>query len=204
MACAFEDCKDLDSSGNIVQFQPWMTAVKAAAMQAGGFYKPITNKQVNASGFVQAAGDFDDQNESQVEDALKAGLLIAKTSEDGGFVWVSDQTTYSKDNNPVYNSIQSMYAVSLVSLTAAQRMEKAFVGQSVADVSSALARTTFESILDDLRGLKLLTGDSDAPRGYKDVTVKRSGNALPCTALVKVSTGIDFIPISFLVTTVSD
>jgi len=202
LSMSFQDVRDTNSAGNLVQFQPWAKAVKAAAMQAAGFYRPIVNKFVNVSGAIQAAGDFNDQNDTNLEDALSSGLLIITRDEAGGYRWVSDQTTYTIDDNFVYNSIQAVYVSDVISQTTARRMEKAFVGQSVADISASLALTTLESIMIDLGRLKLIAPSSDAGRGFKDAKIKISGGAMVVSVTVKLAGAIYFIPITFLVTPV--
>jgi hypothetical protein len=199
---AFQDVKATGADG-IVQFQPWMSAALAAGMQAAGFYRAIVHKGINCSGVLQAAADFKDSSDSNVEDALLAGLLVSKKSDDGGFIWVSDQTTYSKDNNFVYNSIQAVYVADIIALTCAQRMEKAFVGQSVADVSAALALSALEGIMADFLRLKLIAVSDDAPKGFKNAQIKISGTTMVVRVEVKLAGAIYFIPIDFLVSQVT-
>lgn len=198
----FQDTKNLDSTGTIKQFQPWMSAVLAAGMQAAGFYRPIVHKYPNMSGAIQAAGDFDDQNDTKMEDALLAGLLPLREHETGGFYWVSDQTTYGKDSNFVYNSIQAVYVADLIGLTAARRMEDLFVGQSVADISASIALAALESILGDFLRLKLISPSDDAPRGFKNAQIRISGPTMIVSAEVKLAGAIYFVPINFLVSQV--
>lgn len=199
---AYQDVKDVGASG-VVQYQPWMAAVKAAAMQAAGFYRPIVRKGINISGALQARGDFNDQNDTQMEDALLAGLMPIRRDETGGFYWVSDQTTYGKDSNFVFNSLQATYVADVIALSTAQRMEKSFVGQSVADVSASLALSTLEAIMDDFRRLKLIAPSDDAPKGFKNAKIKIQGPAMVVSVEVKLAGAIYFIPISFLVSQVT-
>lgn len=198
----FEDTKQ-GLSGSIVQYQPWMLAANAAAMQAGLFYKSLVNKQVNTSGVLQAAGDWTYNYDSDLEDALKAGLLPVKKSETGGFVWVSDQTTYGKDANTVYNSIQMVYAADTVALTTAQRMESAFLGKSLADVTAAQALSFLDGIMADMLRLKLIAPSSDAAQGYKNARVQISGPVMRVSLEVKIAGSIYFIPIAFYVTEIT-
>jgi hypothetical protein len=198
----FQDVRLVSGSGVITQFQPWMGAVLAAGMQAAGFYRALVNKGVNCSGVLQAAKDFDDRDLTQVEQALVAGLLIMAKKPTGGFAWVSDQTTYSRDSNFVYNSIQATYSADLVALSTAQRMESAFLGQSVADVSAALAKATLDSIMNDFVRLKLIAGSDDAPKGYKNAVVQISGPVMLVSLEIKLAGAIYFIPISFVVSQV--
>jgi hypothetical protein len=200
---AFQDSKTNDSAGNLVQFQPWMLAAKAAGMQAAGFYKSIEFKGINVSGVLHRAGDFNAKNDSNVEDALKAGLMPARVPESGsGFVWVSDQTTYGNDSNFVFNSMQAVYDADLVSLTTSQRMEKAFVGKSLADISAAMAATTLDAIMADMMRIKLIAPSDDAKKGYKDAKIRISGNAMLVSLSIRLSGTIDFIVIDFLISQV--
>lgn len=199
----FEDFKQVAASGSLVQFQPWMGACLAAGMQAAGFYRAIVHKGINTSGVLSLAGDFNPNNDSQVEQALQAGLLPAKKAPGGGFYWVSDQTTYGKDNNFVFNSIQAVYAADIVALSTAQAMENAFVGQSVADVSAAVALSFLEAQMANFLRLKLIAPSDDAPKGFKNAQIRISGSAMIVSVEIKLAGAIYFIPISFLVSPVT-
>ena len=202
----FQDVKALNYQGNLTQFQPWMTAVLAAGMQAAGFYKAIVNKQVNISGVLQGAvtpADFSDQNLGNLTTALQSGLLPIRRTVSGSFNWVSDQTTYGVDNNFVYNSIQAVYAADTVALTVAQQMEAAFVGQSLADVSAAVAVSFIQSVMANLKRIKLITSSSDAPAGYKNLIITIAGPVMQVSMEIKLATAIYFIPINFLVSQVT-
>ena len=198
----FQDVKDTGTDGSVDQFQPWMAAVKAAAMQAAGFYKAIFNKLVNISGELQAAGDFNDQDDDAMEMALQSGLLPLQTDATGGFEFVSDQTTYGKDNNFVYNSIQAVYVADTIALTLAQQMQQAFVGQNLADISASLALNTLEGIMENLRKLKLITFSDDAPKGFKNAVIRITGPAMTVSLEVKEATALYFVPISFQISQV--
>lgn len=199
----FQDAKNIASDGTIKQFQPWMSAVIAAGMQAAGFYRGIVHKGANISGALQAAKDFDDRDDSQMEDALLAGLLPLRRAETGGFIWVSDQTTYGKDSNFVYNSVQATYVADICALSTAQRMESAFVGESVADVSAGLALAFLDSVMKDFMRLKLIAPSDDAPLGYKNAVIRINGPAMVVSLEIKLAGLIYFIPISFVVSQVS-
>lgn len=200
---SFQDFKQLGGDGNIQQFQSWMGAALAAGMQAAGFYRAIFFKNINTVGTIHAAGDYDEQNDSEVEDALLSGLLPAKKSESGGYIWVSDQTTYSKDSNFVYNSIQAMYVADVIALTTAQRMEAAFVGQTLGDISAAIALSFLEGIMADFLRLKLIAPSDDAPKGFKNAKIRINGPAMIVEVEIKLAGALYFIPINFLVSQVT-
>lgn len=199
-ATTFQSVKDNNSVGTLTTFKSWMAAMKAASMQCAGFYKDITHKAIAISG--ASCTGFDYNSITNMEDALKAGLL--PIVYDGSvYKWASDQTTYSRDDNFVYNSLQAMYAVDLVAATAEERMERAFTGQSLADVSASTAATVFGAIMDDIRRLKLIASSDDAPRGFKNALFKVvNGNAMVVSCEIKVATSIKFIPILFMVSAI--
>ena len=83
--------------------------------------------------------------------------------------------------------------------------DPASVGQSLADVNASTGKVVLKAILDDLKDAKWIAPSSDAPKGYKEPIVNiKNGNTMVCSVEVKVSTGIKFIPISFLVTPITD
>lgn len=202
VADVFQNVKDLDSNGDIITFQPWMAAVKAVSMQSAGFYRAITNKKVTISGLSHAAGDFNPRKDSHLENALTAGLMPLRPARTGGFVWVSDQTTYGADDNFALNSMQAVYAADTVSLTTGQRMEQAFVGQSVADISAQVALTYLDQIMADFLRLKLIAPSDDAKKGYKNAKIRISGNVMLVSVEIKLAGAIDFVIIDFLVSPV--
>ena len=202
VAVCFENVKDIDSNGDIVTFQPWMAAVKAASMQAAGFYKAITNKKVKISGLSHAAGDFNPKNDSHIENALIAGLMPIRASRTGGYVWVSDQTSYGTDDNFVFNSLQAVYAANTVAMTSGQKMEQAFVGQSTADISAKVALTYLDQLMAEFLRLKLIAPSDDAPKGYKNASIRISANVMLVSVEIKLATALDFIVIDFLVSPV--
>lgn len=198
----FQDFKQNGSTGSIVQFQPWMGACLAAGMQTAAFYRAIFNKSINTSGVLMADGSFNDQNLDQMEEALQAGLMPAKKRTNGGYTWVSDQTTYGTDSNFVFNSLQAVYVADIIALSTALRMENAFLGQSTADVSAAVGLSFLEGIMADFLRLKLIAPSDDAPLGFRNAQVQISGTAMIVSVEVKLAGAIYFIPITFLVSQV--
>jgi hypothetical protein len=82
-------------------------------------------------------------------------------------------------------------------------MEGAFVGQSVADISAAIALSFLEGIMADFLRLKLIAPSDDAPKGFKNAVIQVSGTAMIVSVEIKLAGAIYFIPISFLVSPVS-
>ena len=200
--CTFLDVKDVSPAGGVKQFHPWMGAVKAAAMTAAAGYRGIVRKGINISGALQAAGDFHLTNDTQIVDALESGLLVMEHDTTGGWFWTADYTTYGANNNFVYNSIQATYLADIIALSTAQKMQKAFVGQSLADVTAGLAKSTLEAIAREYLELKLIAPSDDAPTGIKNIKVKIDGPAMKVAFEVKLASLLYFVPITISVSQV--
>lgn len=200
---SFLDQLVLASTGLIVQFHPWMDSVVAAAGMLAGGYRNVTRKFKNISGSLHAAGEWSGEDVSEVDDALLAGLLPTIAHPNGGFIFSSDQTSYSRDSNEVYNSFGAMYIADQIALDAAQSMEDAFVGESISDAPSSLVMSFLETKFLQYLDQKLLTKSDDAPQGFRNASVKRSGPAVIVKAEIKLNGTTYFIPISFLATSVS-
>jgi hypothetical protein len=196
----FQKVSQVDSQGNVVEFMPWMGACIAAGMQAAGFYKGITNKFANIISFKDPDG-FDNGSPGSVEDALLAGLLILQR-ETAGSKWVSDQTTYGFDTNFVYNSLQATYLADIVAADLADSLQRAFVGQSLADVDAATALAFIATKMEEYRRIKAITADDEAPLGYRGAKVRISGPTMFVSVEIKLSTTIYFIPIELTISQV--
>jgi hypothetical protein len=201
----FQSVQNTSTSAQaIVLFQPWMLAGLAASMQAAAGYKGIVNKYINCDSIIQAGSgataDYNDQNDDQETTALLAGLLPAKRDLNaGGVFFVSDQTTYGADSNFVFNSIQAIYVADTMALTLAMRMQRAFVGQSLADISAAQAVSTVQNILADFLTLKLIAPSDGAPKGYQpgSIVCKISGTVMTVNLTVYLAGLLYFVPIVF-------
>ena len=196
VAVTFLDVFNLNSQGAIEQFQPWMGSITAAAMQAAGSYKSIFNKSLNISGIIQAAGDYDDLNTSQTEQALLAGLMPLQQLQTGGYAFVSDQTTYSLDNNFVYNSLQAMYVADIMALDLAQSLQTAYVGASTADVTAASVTSFVKSKLTQYLGLKYIASTAQYPAGWVSINVNITAPVMSVSVTAIEATSLYFIPIN--------
>jgi hypothetical protein len=194
---AFQPFKAQDSQGNNKMFQPWMSAVDAAGMSAAAGYKGIVKKFANCGG-IGAVDGWDPSSPGDRKDALKAGLLFLEKVPTGGFRWVSDQTTYSVDNNFVYNSLQAVYVSDLITLTLIDQFDRLVVGKSVAEITAAAALSILEAQMFNFKRLRWIAASDDAPKGYKNATANLQGGALVISCEIKLAGLIYFVPISLL------
>jgi len=173
---------------------PWMNAVIAAGMQAGGFYKAIVNKLANVISFEDPAG-FDSGDPDDNSTALDAGLMFLTQEDNDGPRWVSDQTTYGFDTNFVYNSFQAVYLSDSLTLDLASSFQKAFTGKNVADIDAGAARGFLHQKMAEYKRLKMIASSVDAPLGFKNENVVVAPPELDIAVEVKLATAIYFIPI---------
>lgn len=195
---AFQDVKT-----NNILYQPWMAAIVAVGMQVAAGYKGIVKKFANINGISKSGGDWSSVNPGDRKDALKTGLLFLESVRTGGFRWVSDQTTYSLDNNFVYNSLQAIYISDLITLDLIDTFDRKVVGQSISDVSAAGALSILEANMFNYKRLRWIASSDDAVKGYKNASAKFANGAMVINAEIKLAGLIYFVPISLLVSEVT-
>jgi len=196
----FQQVTQVNSTGVVTTFQPWYAACVAMGMQLGGFYKAIVGKYANVISIIDPS-DYNNGNPGDTSEALTAGLL--PLYEDvGGPKWVSDQTTYSVDDNFVYNSIQAMYDADLIAIDLKSSFTDAFVGQSLADVSAASASAFLTQKMASYMQLKLIAPSNGAPLGFNNAKVSINAPTMTIAVNIYLATAIYFIPISFTISAV--
>jgi hypothetical protein len=197
---AFQQVNQVNSLGVVTLFQPWYAAVVAAGMQAGGFYKAIVNKYANVIS-LQDPTDYDSGDPGDTSDALSAGLLPLYTDV-GGVKWVSDQTTYTFDDNFVYNSIQAVYDADIIAVDLKQSFQATFVGQSLADVSASSASAFLTQKMAQYMQLKLIAPSNGAPLGFNNAKITILAPTMTVSVNIYLATAIYFIPITFSISQV--
>ena len=202
-ALTFQDVKAVSTAGVITQFQPWYGACVAAGMQAIGLYKSIMRKYANISGIVSPQNDFSPNNDGQLEQALLGGLLTLQAPSTGGFRWVSDQTTYGKDANFVFNSLQVMYTADYMAIDLANSFDNFAVGQAITDVNAPTALTFLTSKMTQYFQNKLIASSTTAPAGYDSATVSINGPVMLVGVNAYVTNAISFVLITFNVSQAS-
>jgi hypothetical protein len=201
-ALAFQDVKAVSMAGAIEQFQPWMLACVAGGMQAIGLYRSISRKFANVSGIVNPSG-FSPKDDGQLEDALLSGMLVLEAPVTGGFRFVSDQTTYGKDANFVFNSLQVMYTSDYMAIDLANSFDNFAVGQAVSDISAGSALVFLQTKMGQYYANKLIASSDGAAAGYNSATVTIDGPVMRVGVNAYVTNAIQFVLISFDVSQVS-
>lgn len=192
VAMTFQDVKALSLDGTIKTFQPYMGAAVAAGMQSVGLYRSITRKFANITGIVNPSG-FNPNSFGDLEDALLSGLLCLQAPPTGGFRWVSDQTTYSKDDNGVFNSLCNMYMADFIAIDLANALDNTVIGQSVADFGASQIKSLVEAKLAQYLQNKLISPSDGAPAGYTGLAVTVSGAVARVSVNCFISNAILFV-----------
>ena len=199
---AIQDIRQTNATGSILWYQPWALACLLAGARGGApIGLPLTNKYLNASGIRQtgqsmntAAGsiviDFDPS--TQYDDAIQAGITFLDAPSTGGFRVVVDNTTYGVDDNWVYNRGNVLYAADIVAYNFRNAMERRYVGVKN-NIKAAEVSGTADSILRTFLAQGITVSTSDAPAGYKNLTVQIIGNTIEISVTIKLIEGIDFV-----------
>ena len=198
-----QDVKALSTSGNSVWMQPHMLAVLVGGMRSGAVVGlPLTFKFFNVSGIRQTNSALasvptdviiDFEPRTQYDDAIDAGITFLEAPAAGGFRMVVDNTTYSKDDNWVYNRMATLHAADVVTYDFRTRLENAIVGSRNTDWTAVSIRALCETLLTGYKGQGLLGSTTAAPNGFSGLTVSVNGNTVTIDVTVVLTEGIDYI-----------
>jgi hypothetical protein len=197
-----QDIRQTDSTGSIRWFQPWaLSCLLAGARGGAAVGEPMTFKFLNCSGIRHTAqslntdeadivADFDPDLQS--DDAIQAGITFMEAPQTGGFRVVVDNTTYGRDNNFVFNRANVLYAADIVAFNFRNALENIYIGRKNTVGVSDIAGTA-SSILTGFLQQGITVSTSDAPQGFKNLTVEIDGNVIKVNVIIKIVEGIDFI-----------
>ena len=94
-----------DENGVATEYETWMLAVIAAAMQAGApIAEPLTWKALNALSLSQNT-DWTPANDA--EEMLEIGLMFGRLDDERGVIWERSITSYRKDDNPIFTEMSA-------------------------------------------------------------------------------------------------
>ena len=197
-----QDVLQTDSLGNIKWFQPYALAALCAGARSGcPVGTPLTNKYLNLSGIRQTAQpmitpaadivtDFDP--DTQYDDAIANGVTFLESAQGGGYKVVVDNTTYNKDANWVYNRGSCVYAADIIVYNLRVQLEAIYVGVKNTVKATEVA-SVISSIFSQFLAQGITVSTSDAPGGFKSLSVQVSGDTITYTVVAKLVEGIDFV-----------
>lgn len=199
----FQDVRALSTDGQIKWMQPHMLAALVAGMRSGAAVGlPLTFKFFNISGLRHTISKLDEVPEdvvldfeprTQYDNAIDSGLTFLEQPASGGFRMVVDNTTYTKDDNWVYNRMATLHAADVVAYDFRTRLENSIIGARNTDVTAVGIRSLCESLLTGYKNQGLLGGTADAPNGFSGLSVQVNGNTVLIDVTVILVEGIDFV-----------
>ena len=198
-ALAMQPVQGQSSSGVPTLFQPWMSSIVAAGMQSRRWLQRHREeiREHQRTGFSQWMGP--DVTRRPQRCAQDRSFVHATCGHWRISSWVPDQTTYSVDNNFVYNSVQAIYISDLITLTLIDTFDRQVDGKSVAEISAQGALSILDTSMFSFKRLRWIAASDDAPKGYKNPSANLRGPALVLSAEIKLAGLVYFVPISLLV-----
>lgn len=202
MQLCIQDIRATNAQGSIQWFQPWAQACILAGARCGcPVGTPMTFKYMNISGLRHTAqpmrtadanivNDFNPRK--QYDQAIQSGITFLESPQTGGYRWVVDNTTYGKDGNWVYNRGNVIYAADVLAFDFRRQLEDIYVGVKN-NVKASEVKSVCESILATYLSQGITVATSDAPQGFKGLTVTINGNTINIDVVVKLVEGIDFV-----------
>jgi hypothetical protein len=197
-----QDTKNTDSQGNIKWFQPWAQSCMLAGARCGSpIGTPLTFKFFNVSGIRHTSQSMSTPEEDIVQDfnpnvkyneAIQGGITFFEQPQSGGIRCLLDNTTYQKDGNWVYNRANVMYAADVLSFDFRNQLENVFVGKKNT-ISVSEVRSIASSLLSTYLAQGITVSTTAAPNGYKDLSVKITGNTINISLVAVLVEGIDFV-----------
>lgn len=187
----FQDVEVFNSQATLEFMDPYAAACIVAGIQAGtDVGTPATFKGINVNGIQHQ----DYNSKTQVDLAIAAGLLPLEERDSGGFRVVVHNSTYSVDQNFVYNRPSVLEAADTVAYNLRQQLEAIYTGNKArTGTAEAIKNTTIAIMQTFLDGDIIVGDDTNEGKGFKDLTVKVIGNTAELDVTITPVQGIDFI-----------
>jgi hypothetical protein len=197
-----QDILDVDSKGVQKFHQPYLLAAKIAGMRAGAVLGlPLTFKNVSISGFRQHVGDLQSAQKDVInefnpkymyDEGISVGLTFVEKSS-SGYRLVLDNSSYSKDDNWVYNRSSTVHLSDILVSNFRLIMENNVVGQKNNEMDIPSITLLAQNILAGYNSNKYIASTSSSPGGYRNLSIKLSGNTYNISVTLVLAEGIDFV-----------
>lgn len=199
---SIQDILTTDGLGNAVWLDPQYFATCVAGMQNGSpIGTPMTHKVMNVLGLRHA--DFDPA--FQADDAIQAGILFGRQNQ--GWMIEVGNTTYKKDQNPVFNRIGMFETVNYICYDSRLQLEPQFIGKSTIQGAS-LVQAYQSSLASVMNGYKdqllLFPTPANDNLGYKILSVVVDGLTVKANVLLTIAPEVDFLLNEFVLGVIQD
>jgi len=202
VSIVFQKPTVLNNLGTLEQMDPYALACILAGTASGtAVGEPATHKLVRAVAMTQDASI--DIKEDGVE-LIEAGVAYVEQTDSGAFRWAIDNTTYSKDDNGVFNRRHVFEAVLYTSYELRTYLETLFTGTKAATGIAEAIKNAAIFRLAQLRDEDILVDGNDDDGtlipAFRDILVEISGGTAEIQVTITPVPGIDFILITSFVT----
>lgn len=185
----------LNEQGTLEQFEEYGLACILAGIQSGSpVGEPSTYKQINV---VALSQDASWDPKTDYDEMIEAGVCFAEQTDSGFFRIVVGNTTYSIDQNPVFNRVHVNEAANYVAYELRQHLENLFVGQKARTGTASAIVNAAKAKLEQLRLEDIIVDGNDENgeiiKAYRNIAVSISGGTASLDVTVTPVPGVDFI-----------
>ena len=187
----------LDVSGNLTEFDEWVSAVIAAGMRSGvsEVGEPLTWKYFRTTGMSQDSS-WDPGEKTDANLFIQNGILFAETIRGKGTRWVRDLTTYVQDDNLAYAEGSVRDIVRYVSFGLRTFLEDRFTGRKARPATASSIKESIASYLELLRGENIIVdsedNDGNPVYAFHNIRVSISGDIARIKLECFPAVGINF------------
>jgi len=202
VSLVFQKPTVINNLGSLEEMAPFALACILAGTGAGTpVGEPATHKLVRTVALSQDSTI--DIKEDGVE-LIEAGVAYVEQTDSGTFRWAIDNTTYSKDDNGVFNRRHVFEATLYTSYELRVYLEALFTGTKAATGIAEAIRNAAIFRLAQLRDEDIIVDGNDSEGNlipaFRDILVEIAGGTATVQVTITPVPGIDFILITSFVT----
>lgn len=197
-----QDIQVAGSDGNLVFKQPHIAAALCAGLQAGAdIGQPTTKKRIAAQAIrhVKKQGltpsileKFDPRKKA--DQAIEANIMPLEQLSTGGVRIIVQNSTYSKDNNFVWNRPSVISCMNFIAKVMRTSIDDKFVGEKNRTTTPQAIKADIEGLMADMLKSDIIVGDdTNGGLGYKNLVIRAEGNTVFVDITVTPVQGVDFV-----------
>lgn len=187
----------LNASGNLVQLDPWASAVAAAGMRAGmpEVGEPLTHKYLKTTTLYQDPS-WDPASRTDANLLIQNGALFAEYIAGKGIRWVRDLTSYIQDDNLAYAEGSVRDVVRYTAYGLRTLLEDRFTGVKASPANATSIKEAAANYLELLRGQNIIVDSTDSTgklvHAFHNLRVTISGDIARIRVEIFPAVGINF------------
>lgn len=172
---------------------PWALACVLAGLRSGAEVgEPLTFKILNVNDIRSPSNDFDPK--ADFAELIEAGVTIVEPLDSGGFRCVLGNTTYSSDQNFVWNRESVVQVAGYVAYDLRYNLELQFTGtKAKTGTAASIANFCKARMTTYLNGDLIVGDDLNEGLGYKNLRIFVEGNTAVINVSITPVQGLDFL-----------